>query len=74
LLEGHKLHGNKWTEIAKMVQGRYDRRPHPRRFQPPPYEPAREQQRMAGGLEWVACGGRKSKAMHLKPLVQGADG
>ena len=24
LLEGHRLHGNKWTEIAKMVQGRYE--------------------------------------------------
>ena len=24
LLEGHKLHGNKWTEIARMVTGRTD--------------------------------------------------
>ncbi|GIL76318.1 hypothetical protein Vretimale_5888 [Volvox reticuliferus] len=24
LMEGHKLHGNKWTEIAKMVGGRTD--------------------------------------------------
>uniref|UniRef100_A0A7S0RFC0 Uncharacterized protein n=1 Tax=Pyramimonas obovata TaxID=1411642 RepID=A0A7S0RFC0_9CHLO len=24
LLRGHELHGNKWTEIAKMVQGRTD--------------------------------------------------
>jgi len=24
LIQGHKIHGNKWTEIAKMVQGRTD--------------------------------------------------
>ena len=24
MLEGHKLHGNKWTEIARMVTGRTD--------------------------------------------------
>ncbi|EFJ49147.1 transcription factor Myb12 [Volvox carteri f. nagariensis] len=24
LMEGHKMHGNKWTEIAKMVGGRTD--------------------------------------------------
>jgi len=29
LMQGHHMHGNKWTEIAKMVQGRCDtsRRP-----------------------------------------------
>lgn len=49
LLEGHKLHGNKWTEIARMVTGRTDNAVKNRHAVLVKKEEKREEARSGGG-------------------------